>query len=235
MCRWTSISADDRSRTAKYNTLVNLFERISLAVRAVAGQTARTLTRAGLPPATPEDRVAHLLALAEERLKRLNALLAEAVAREQRADRDWQDALARAGALDAEVDAAVSGQQDETARARLEQLRRAQAKAIAAERAYHDCAAATEKLRIEIQDAQAQLDAARKHYQQRAGNAGNIPPPQSDTALQAAQREERRQRQAPAEAGLDVRPDAGSDADAKDSLDQTRIADLLSRRAKKDD
>ena len=210
---------------------MNLFERISLAVRAVAGQTARTITRAGLPPATPEDRAAHLLALAEERLKRLNALLAEAVAREQRADRDWQDAVARAGALDAEVGAAVSGQQDETARARLEQLRRAQAKAIAAERAYRGCAAATEKLRIEIQDTQAQLDAARKHYQQRAGNAGNIPAPQSDTALQAAQREERRQRQAPAEAGLD----AGSDADAKDSLDQARIADLLSRRAKKDD
>lgn len=205
--------------------IVNLFERISLAVRAVASQTARSVSCAGQPPTASEDRTAHLLELAEKRLKRLNALLAEAVAREQRADRDWQAAAARAGALDAELDAAVSGQQDETARARLEQLRRAQAKAIAAERAYRDYAAATEKLRIEIQDAQAQLDAARKEYQQRAGNAGNVPPPQSDTAMQAAQREESRQRQALADAESDI----------KDSLDQTRIADLLSRRAKKED
>ncbi|MGQ9814767.1 MAG: hypothetical protein ACUVR3_06390 [Candidatus Roseilinea sp.] len=205
--------------------IVNLFERISLVVRAVASQTARSVSYAGQPPTASEDRTAHLLELAEKRLKRLNALLAEAVAREQRADRDWQAAAARAGALDAEVDAAVSGQQDETARARLEQLRRAQAKAIAAERTYRDYAAATEKLRIEIQDAQAQLDAARREYQQRAGNAGNVPPPQSDTAMQAAQREESRQRQAPAEAESDI----------EDSLDQTRIADLLSRRAKKED
>uniref|UniRef100_UPI00404A00CC hypothetical protein n=1 Tax=Candidatus Roseilinea sp. TaxID=2838777 RepID=UPI00404A00CC len=204
---------------------MNLFERISLVVRAVASQTARSVSYAGQPPTASEDRTAHLLELAEKRLKRLNALLAEAVAREQRADRDWQAAAARAGALDAEVDAAVSGQQDETARARLEQLRRAQAKAIAAERTYRDYAAATEKLRIEIQDAQAQLDAARREYQQRAGNAGNVPPPQSDTAMQAAQREESRQRQAPAEAESDI----------EDSLDQTRIADLLSRRAKKED
>ncbi|MGQ9903407.1 MAG: hypothetical protein ACUVRU_03515 [Anaerolineae bacterium] len=206
--------------------IVNLFERISLVVRAVASQTARSVSYAGQPPTASEDRTAHLLELAEKRLKRLNALLAEAVAREQRADRDWQAAAARAGALDAEVDAAVSGQQDETARARLEQLRRAQAKAIAAERTYRDYAAATEKLRIEIQDAQAQLDAARKQYQQRAGN---VPPPQSDIAMQAAQREESRQRQAPAEAESDIKDSL------KDSLDQTRIADLLSRRAKKED
>ncbi len=221
-----STSTDDRGRSAKYNTLVNLFERISLAIRAVAGQTARTITRAGLPPATPEDRVAHLLEQAEQRLKRLNGLLAEAVAREQRADRDWQEAVARAGALAVEVDAAVIGRQDETARARLEQLRRAQAQALAAERAYRDYAAATEKLRIEIQDTQAQLEAARKQYQQRAGDAAPAP------VTQVAQREQSRQHHATTEAGLDAGPDR---AEAKDALDQTRIADLLSRRAKKED
>ncbi len=181
------------------------------------------MTRA-VPSAAPESRAAHLLEQAEKRLKRLNALLVEAVAREQRADRDWQDAAARVSALDAEVDAAVSGQQDETARSRLEQLRRAQARAIAAERAYRDSAAATEKLRIEIQDTQAQLDAARKQYQQRAAGAAS----ESAPAMQAAQREESRLPHPPMQDALPA-----DNADAKETLDQTRIADLLTKRANK--
>lgn len=158
-------------------------------------------------------------------MKRLNALLAEAVAREQRAERDWQDAVAQAGALALKADMAMMGRQDDTARARLEQLRRAQARAMAAERAYRDCAAATEKLRIEIQDTQARLEAARRQYQQQTAGAA----PASAPAMQAGQRQDSRLSRAPAQ----DTPPAGH-ADARDALDQARIADLLSKRPNKD-
>ncbi len=196
---------------------VNLFERVSLVLRAVAGQTAHTIARAGLSPAKPEERVEDLLEQAEQRLKRLNALLAEAVAREQRAELDWRDAVARAGALAIEVDATVAGRQDETARA--------QAKALAAERAYRDYAAATEKLRIQIQDTQAQLNAARKQSGQRVGDPAPAP------GTRAAQHRQSQQHHVTTQGGLDAHTDT---TDAKDALDQTRIADLLTQRAKKE-
>ena len=216
---------------------MNLIERISTALRAAAGKAVRTAAHDlfGEEPATPEDRTARLLSQAEKRLKRLNDLLAEAIGREKRADQDWQEATARANGLDTEVDSAVRGGQDEAARARLEQLRRAQVKAIEAERMYRDYAAATEKLRIEIRDTQAQLDDARKRYQKLAEREGSA---SASEAAQQARRDQRKDNQH-TQAQLDTREEEVAKREdnvaARDDLDQTRIADVLNRRTKKDE
>jgi phage shock protein A len=203
---------------------MDLLNRISTAIRAAA----HDLFAEEEP--TPEDRAASLLKTAQQRTSRLDDQLAQAVAREKRAEQAWRDGLARVNALEVEVDAAVRAGQDEVARAKLAQLNQAQIKAQQFSDSWHTYAAASEKLRIEIQDLHAQLDEARRRLQQvgeREGSAGG----QED--LQHVQREQRKDA---AQVGdeLKAREEQVArredDVAAREELDQSRIADLLKKR-----
>ncbi len=203
---------------------MNLLDRLSLALRSTVNDLFAE------EPVAPEDRTARLLKTADQRVAKLNEQLAQSVAREKRAEQDWRDARARADALEAEVNAAVSGRQDEVARVKLAQLNQTQTKLLQLNDRWKSYAATTEKLRIEIQDLQAQLGEARRRLQQvdeREDNASGM------QGLQQARREQRKESEQVKEE-LKTREEQTArhedNVKAREELDQTRISDLLRKR-----
>jgi hypothetical protein len=185
---------------------VNFIERLALAIRSTASGL-----RSGKPAARD---TAALLNSARKRLDRLASHLARAVEREQAADAAWRQALAESAALEAEAEAAARGAADQAAAlANQERLRRAQGRTRQLESAYQEAARFTEQLRIEIGDTQAILDRVRRQAGQPAPPGAAVPAssPESRPADQVA------------------RPAAQASPGA-DAPDQSRIADILSKR-----
>src|SRR5512135_3289762 len=104
------------------------------------------------------DRVATLLDAAQTRLTVLRDELAQAVAREKRAEIEWHAAWDQANALDCNVDQALHAGQDDLARMHIEQASRAQVKADELSEHYQACVRVTTRLREEVNALQSQLD-----------------------------------------------------------------------------
>jgi phage shock protein A len=139
---------------------MNLLERISIAIRAAAGGLA-----GGERPTTPQD-TQRLLNAAQKRVDRLNDQLAQAEAREKRAEQEWHDARTLADAFEAEVNAAVSAGQDDAARTKLAQFNHAQINVQQLDASWQRYASSSAKLRLEITDLQAQLAVIRRRLGQ---------------------------------------------------------------------
>ena len=209
---------------------MNLLNRLSLAIRAATRAAANDLFGEETP--APEDRTAQLLKTAQQRVNKLNEQLAQAVAREKRAEQDWREARARVDALEADVDAAVRNHQDDVARAKLTQVNQAQNKLRQLSDSWKAYAASSEKLRIEIQDLHTQLADAQRRLQQvneREGNAGGM------ENLQQTRREQRKET-AQVQDEMKAREEQTARREdniaAREELDQTRVADLLKKRDK---
>ncbi|MCS7060718.1 MAG: hypothetical protein RMN25_06080 [Anaerolineae bacterium] len=204
---------------------MTLIERISLALRTAADQIVRVATPARRPHSA--EQTIKLLEQAERHLKGLNGRLAEAIAHEQRAGQAWQAAVDRMNAVEAQATAPPNENTLDEGLSRPERLRRAQAEALAAERAYRSAATAVERLRIEIESVQAQLEAART-----AATRHDQPP--EHEAIHARSTESTVQ-----SAQIDAqRADIGTqrmETDDRDVPDRTRIADLLGRQGEKRD
>ena len=104
------------------------------------------------------DRVDTLLDAAQTRLTVLRDELAQAVAREKRAEIEWRAAWDQANALDGNVDQALRAGQDDLARIHIEQASRAQVKADELSEHYQACVRVTTRLREEVNALQSQLD-----------------------------------------------------------------------------
>ena len=104
------------------------------------------------------DRVDALLDAAQTRLTVLRDELAQAVAREKRAEIEWRAAWDQANALDTNVDNALRAGQDDLARVHIEQASRAQVKADELSEHYQACVRVTTRLREEVNTLQTQLD-----------------------------------------------------------------------------
>ena len=104
------------------------------------------------------DRVDTLIDAAQTRLTVLRDELAQAVAREKRAEIDWRAAWDQANALDSNVDNALRAGQDYLARVHIEQASRAQVKADELSEHYQACVRVTTRLREEVNALQTQLD-----------------------------------------------------------------------------
>jgi phage shock protein A len=104
------------------------------------------------------DRVDTLIDAAQTRLVVLRDELAQAVAREKRAEIEWHAAWDQANALDTNVDQALRAGQDDLARAHIEQASRAQVKADELSEHYQACVRVTTRLREEVSTLQMQLD-----------------------------------------------------------------------------
>ena len=205
---------------------MNLLSRLSIALRAAA----HDLFGEDEPSPDAATRSASLLKTAQQRVDKLNEQLAQAVAREKRAEQAWHDAVVQTNALEAEVDAAVRAHQDDAARTKLAQLNQMQNKVQQLNDAWRGYASSSEKLRIEIGDLQAQLGDARRRLNQvgeRESNADGM------EDLQRIQREQRKQA-AQVNEELKAREEQTAQREdhiaAREELDQTRIADLLKKR-----
>ena len=104
------------------------------------------------------DRVDTLIDAAQTRLTVLRDELAQAVAREKRAEIEWRAAWDQANALDTNVDNALRAGQDDLARVHIEQASRAQVKADELSEHYQACVRVTTRLREEVSALQTQLD-----------------------------------------------------------------------------
>jgi phage shock protein A len=104
------------------------------------------------------DRVETLIDAAQTRLTVLRDELAQAVAREKRAEIEWHAAWDQANALDTNVDNALRAGQDDLARVHIEQASRAQVKADELSEHYQACVRVTTRLREEVSTLQTQLD-----------------------------------------------------------------------------
>lgn len=104
------------------------------------------------------DRLDTLIGAAQTRLTVLRDELAQAVAREKRAELEWRAAWDQANTLDTNVDAALRAGQDDLARLHIEQASRAQVKADELGEHYQACVRVTTRLREEVTALQTQLD-----------------------------------------------------------------------------
>ena len=104
------------------------------------------------------DRVDTLIDAAQTRLTVLRDELAQAVAREKRAEIEWRAAWDQANALDTNVDNALRAGQDDLAKVHIEQASRAQVKADELSEHYQACVRVTTRLREEVNALQNQLD-----------------------------------------------------------------------------
>ncbi len=104
------------------------------------------------------ERVDALIDAAQTRLTVLRDELAQAVAREKRAELEWRAAWDQANALDSNVDSALRAGQDDLARVHIEQASRAQVKADELSEHYQACVRVTTRLREEVNALQSQLD-----------------------------------------------------------------------------
>ena len=198
---------------------MKLLEQLSLAIRTAANSVLAP------KPGAPGPSTASLISSAQKRLDALNGHLAKAIEREKRAEHEWQQVLSESTTLDLEAQVAAQTAADETAKlaalAKQNQARQLHDKARQLEDAYHEAASFTEKLRIQIGDTQAQLDRARKL----AGQP--VPPLAPAAAAQAPVQQPASQDQAKAkETSQPAAPPASTD----EPLDETRIADILSKR-----
>ena len=100
------------------------FDRILTGLRAAARDL---LSEEDTPEES--DRLDSLLETAQTRLHVLRSELAQAIAREKRAEIDWRAGWEQANALDAGIDSALRAGQDDIARSQIEQASRAQVKA----------------------------------------------------------------------------------------------------------
>ncbi len=139
------------------------FDRILTALRAAA----RDLISEEDQPADAEaDRIEALLETAQTRLYVLRSELAQAIAREQRAEIEWRAAWEQANALDASIDSALRAGQDEIARSKIEEASRAQVKADELSERYQACVRVTTRLREEVNALQTQIDEVRQRQGQ---------------------------------------------------------------------
>jgi phage shock protein A len=132
------------------------FDRILTGLRAAA----RDLISEEDQPAE-DDRVAMLLETAQTRLRVLRSELAQAIARETRAEIEWRAAWEQANALDATVDSALRAGQDEVARSKIEEASRTQVKADELSERYQACVRVSTRLREEVNALQTQIDEVR--------------------------------------------------------------------------
>jgi phage shock protein A len=136
------------------------------------------------------DRVDTLIDAAQTRLTVLRDELAQAVAREKRAEIEWRAAWDQANALDTNVDNALRAGQDDLARVHIEQASRAQVKADELSEHYQACVRVTTRLRDDVNTLQAQLDDVIRRQTQLTDREQNA------TSLEQINRLKREQRHA---------------------------------------
>jgi phage shock protein A len=136
------------------------------------------------------DRVDTLIDAAQTRLTVLRDELAQAVAREKRAEIEWRAAWDQANALDTNVDNALRSGQDDLARVHIEQASRAQVKADELSEHYQACVRVTTRLRDDVNTLQAQLDDVIRRQTQLTDREQNA------TSLEQINRLKREQRHA---------------------------------------
>jgi phage shock protein A len=158
------------------------------------------------------DRIDTLIDAAQTRLTVLRDELAQAVAREKRAEIDWHAAWDQANALDANVDTALRAGQDDLARAHIEQASRAQVKADERSEHYQACVRVTTRLREEVSALQTQLDDVTRRQNQLTDRE------QSATSLEQLNRLKREQRRAAADLKHDLEDRAREVAKREDYL-----------------
>ena len=129
------------------------FDRILTGLRAAARDL---LSEEDTPEES--DRLDSLLETAQTRLHVLRSELAQAIAREKRAEIDWRAGWEQANALDAGIDSALRAGQDDIARSQIEQASRAQVKADELSERYQACVRVTTRLREEVNSLAAQID-----------------------------------------------------------------------------
>ncbi len=144
------------------------------------------------------DRVAMLIDAAQTRLNVLRDELAQAVAREKRAELEWRATWDQANALDASVDSALRAGQDDLARLHIELASRAQVKADELSEHYQACVRVTTRLREEVSTLQTQLDDVIKRQGQLADRE------YSAASLEQMNHLKREQRRAAAELKRDL-------------------------------
>ncbi|HTP10466.1 MAG TPA: PspA/IM30 family protein [Anaerolineae bacterium] len=136
------------------------------------------------------DRVDMLIDAAQTRLTVLRDELAQAVAREKRAEIEWRAAWDQANALDANVDSALRAGQDDLAKVHIEQASRAQMKADELSEHYQACVRVTTRLREDVNALQSQLDDVIRRQSQLTDRE------QSASSLEQINRLKREQRRA---------------------------------------
>lgn len=168
------------------------FDRILTALRSAA----RDLISEG--DEIEGDRIDTLIDAAQTRLAVLRDELAQAVAREKRAEIEWHAAWDQANALDTNVDQALRAGQDDLARMHIEQASRAQVKADELSEYYQACVRVTTHLREEVSTLQTQLDDVMQRQTQLADRE------HSAEAVEQLNRLKREQRHAASELKRDL-------------------------------
>lgn len=156
---------------------MNLMDRLKLLVQSTVqgavrgavddllgeGEPQRTTQRIQ-PVAGPDTE--KLLKQADKRLVKLRDELATALAREKRAEAAWQAAGERSRSLSNEVDALLRADKTDAARDKLAQVKQADIDVMALEKSLRQYAELSTRLKQEMDELEAQLNAVRRRLNQ---------------------------------------------------------------------
>lgn len=207
----------------KLKTLVQ--STVSDAVQDLLGEDTRDRTAKISAPDTEK-----LLKQADKRLAKLREDLADAVAREKRAEQSWQAAGANARKLNDEMDALLKADKTDDARAKLQQAKLAEKQVTDTERDAQRYEQLSAKLRQEMALLEAQLNEVRRKLNQTAEREASVNV--AEQTQQVAKEQRKEIEKVEPELKAKEEEDAAKREDnveAKDELDSSRMADVLKR------
>lgn len=146
---------------------MNLLDRLKLLVQSTVHGAVDDLFGEGesKPDRSAAPDTDKLLKQADQRLARLHNDLAQAVAREKRAEAAWQAANAKSRALNSEVDALLKADQTDAAREKLAQLKRADADVATLDKSLRQYAGLTTRLKQEMDELETHIKQVRERLQ----------------------------------------------------------------------
>jgi phage shock protein A len=214
---------------------MNLLDKLKTLVQSTVNDAVQDLLGEGeARTQLPNRRISapdteKLLKQADKRLAKLREDLADAVAREKRAEQSWQAAGANARKLNDEVDALIKADKADDARARLQQTKLAEKQVNDLERDVQRYEQLSARLRQEMALLEEQLNEVRRRLNQTDEREANV------TIAEQNQQAAKEQRKAAAKAEPELKAKEEEAAkrednvEAKDELDSSRMADVLKR------
>jgi phage shock protein A len=203
---------------------------VSDAVQDLLGEEATTKQPSRIPTTDTEK----LLKQADKRLAKLREDLADAVAREKRAEQSWQAAGTNARKLNDEVDALIKADKGgprslDDARAKLQQAKVAEKQVNDLERDVQRYEQLSARLRQEMALLEEQLNEVRRRLNQTEEREASVAVAEQNQQAAKEQRKAAEKAEPELTANEEEVAKREDNVEARDELDSSRMADVLKR------
>jgi phage shock protein A len=217
---------------------MNLLDKLKILVQSTVSDAVQDLlgedTATKQTTRTPTADTEKLLKQADKRLAKLREDLADAVAREKRAEQSWREAGANARKLNDEVDALIKADKGDQrslddARAKLQQAKLAEKQVNDLERDVQRYEQLSARLRQEMALLEEQLNEVRRRLNQAEEREANVVIAEQNQQAAKEQRKAAEKAEPELKAKEEEVAKREDNVEARDELDSSRMADVLKR------